>query len=85
VLQGSWTVFAATAVGVAFVTVAQAQTTGPIPVTGEQNGAIRCGVGGAKGRGRGEYEPTKHAPDSAPGIAIHGRNDARNPLVDCGR
>ena len=46
---------------VPFVTVAQAQTTGPIPVTGEQSGAIRCGVGGAKGRGRGECEPTKHA------------------------
>ena len=72
-MQGSWTVFAATAVGVAFVTVAQAQTTDPIPVTGEQSGAIRCGVGGAKGRGRGECEPTKHAPDSAPGKRDTGR------------
>jgi hypothetical protein len=34
---------------------------------GEQSGAIRCGVGGAKGGDRGECAPTKHAPDSAPG------------------
>src|SRR5450759_3449730 len=28
----------------------------------EQGGAIRCGAGGAKGGGRGECEPAKHAP-----------------------
>src|SRR5262249_28216785 len=35
--------------------------------TDEQSGAIRRGVGGAKGRDRGECGPTKHAPDSEPG------------------
>ena len=33
----------------------------------EQGGAIRCGAGGAKGGGRGECGPAKHAPDSVPG------------------
>jgi len=33
----------------------------------EQSGVIRRGVGGAKGRDRGECGPTKHAPDSEPG------------------
>ena len=32
-----------------------------------RDGAIRRGVGGAKGRDRGECAPTKHAPDSEPG------------------
>jgi hypothetical protein len=39
----------------------------------EQSGAIRRGVGGAKGRDRGEYEPTKHAPNSEPGKRDTGR------------
>src|SRR5437763_10734587 len=34
---------------------------------GEQGGAIRCGVGGAKGGDQGKCEPAKHAPDSEPG------------------
>src|ERR1700719_4843092 len=32
----------------------------------EQSGAIRCGVGGAKGGDQGECGPAAHAPDSAP-------------------
>src|SRR5664279_2182763 len=32
-----------------------------------EGGAIRCGVGGAKGGGQGECEPAKHGPDSEPG------------------
>src|SRR6516164_2490221 len=32
----------------------------------EQSGAIRRGVGGAKGRDRGECGPTKHVLDSVP-------------------
>ena len=39
----------------------------------EQSGAIRRGVGGAKGRDRGECAPTKHAPDSAPDKRDTGR------------
>src|SRR5712691_3105329 len=39
----------------------------------EQGGAIRCGAGGAKGRGQGECEPAKHALDTAPEIACHVR------------
>src|SRR5271157_2149415 len=31
---------------------------------GEQGGAIRCGVGGAKGRDQGECGSAKHAPGS---------------------
>src|ERR1700738_4843948 len=31
-----------------------------------KSGAIRCGVGGAKGRDQGKCGPTKHALDSAP-------------------
>src|SRR5262249_3056596 len=34
---------------------------------GEQGGAIRGGAGGAKGWGRGEGGPPKHAPDADPG------------------
>ena len=37
------------------------------------SGAIRCEVGGAKGRDRGECAPTKHAPDSEPGKRGTGR------------
>src|SRR6202023_2378088 len=40
---------------------------------GEQGRAICCGVGGAKGRGRGECAPSKHAPDTVPGSACHTR------------
>jgi hypothetical protein len=36
----------------------------------EQGGAIRCGVGGAKGRDQGECGPAKHVPDTAPGRRI---------------
>jgi hypothetical protein len=39
----------------------------------EQSGAIRRGVGGAKGRDRGECAPTKHAPDAEPGKRDTGR------------
>ena len=39
----------------------------------EQSGASRRGVGGAKGRDRGECAPTKHAPDSEPGTRDTGR------------
>src|SRR2546430_5562277 len=39
---------------------------------GEQSGAIRSGVGGAKGRDQGECRPTKHAPDSEPGKRVTG-------------
>src|SRR5665811_364964 len=38
----------------------------------EQGGAIRCGVGGAKGGGQGECEPAKHGPDSEPGNRVTG-------------
>src|SRR5215475_15128892 len=33
----------------------------------EQSRATGCGVGGAKGGGRGECEPAKHAPGAGPG------------------
>src|SRR5258705_5950162 len=33
----------------------------------EQGGAIRCGAGGAKGGGRGEGGPARHAPGAVPG------------------
>src|SRR6266508_3038407 len=33
----------------------------------EQSGLDRRGAGGAKGRGQGECEPAKHAPDAEPG------------------
>src|SRR5208283_565890 len=36
----------------------------------EQGGAIRCGAGGAKGGGRGECEPAKHAPGTEPGNRV---------------
>src|SRR6516164_7957348 len=38
----------------------------------EQSGAIRRGVGGAKGRDRGECEPAKHALGSVPGSRVTG-------------
>src|SRR5215471_17426555 len=38
----------------------------------EQNGAIRCGAGGAKGGGRGECEPAKHGPGTEPGNRVTG-------------
>src|SRR5450830_1439775 len=38
----------------------------------EQGGAIRCGAGGAKGGGRGECEPAKHAPGTVPGARVTG-------------
>ena len=38
----------------------------------EQGGAIRCGAGGAKGGGRGECEPAKHAPDAESGKRVTG-------------
>jgi len=37
------------------------------PDTRRKGGAIRSGVGGAKGRDQGECGPAKHAPDTAPG------------------
>src|SRR5713226_9126020 len=45
-------------------------------------GAIRCGVGGAKGRDQGECGPTKHALDSEPvkrvtGVGSHTANYRR--------
>ena len=39
----------------------------------EQSGAIRCGVGGAKGGDQGECGPTPHAPDSEPDKRDTGR------------
>ena len=36
----------------------------------EQSGLDRRGAGGAKGRGQGECEPAKHAPDSEPGKRV---------------
>src|SRR5258706_12673193 len=39
---------------------------------GERSGAIRGGVGGAKGRGRGECEPAKHVPGTEPGRRVTG-------------
>src|SRR5947208_1597178 len=39
---------------------------------GEQSGAIRRGVGGAKGGDQGECEPAKHALDSEPGSCVTG-------------
>src|SRR5258705_6856727 len=38
----------------------------------EQGGAIRCGAVGAKGGGRGECEPAKHAPGTVPGSLVTG-------------
>src|SRR2546425_10977268 len=38
----------------------------------EQSGLDRRGAGGAKGRGQGECEPAKHAPDSEPGKCVTG-------------
>jgi hypothetical protein len=47
-----------------------------------KSGAIRCGVGGAKGRDQGECGPTQHAPDSAlvkrvTGVGSHTANYCR--------
>src|SRR6202035_4552337 len=39
---------------------------------GEQGGAICCGTGGAKGRGRGKCEPAKHGPGTEPGRRVTG-------------
>ena len=39
---------------------------------GEQRGAIRCGVGGAKDGDQGECGPAKHALDSEPGSRVTG-------------
>src|SRR3954463_8684685 len=39
---------------------------------GEQSGAIRRGVGGAKGRDQGECGPAKHVPDAEPGKRVTG-------------
>jgi hypothetical protein len=38
----------------------------------EQSGLGRRGAGGAKGRGQGECEPAKHAPDAEPGKCVTG-------------
>src|ERR1700722_16182799 len=38
----------------------------------EQNGAIRCGAGGAKGGDQGECGPAKHVPDSEPHKRVTG-------------
>src|SRR6202035_3385337 len=38
----------------------------------EQGGAIRSGVGGAKGGGRGECEPAQHGPGTEPGNRVTG-------------
>src|SRR3989475_7750404 len=38
----------------------------------EQSGPDRSGAGGAKGRGQGEREPAKHAPESEPGKCVTG-------------
>src|SRR5271170_5397973 len=42
---------------------------------GEQGGAIRCGVGGAKGRDQGECGSAKHAPGSGTGKCVTGVTD----------
>ena len=39
---------------------------------GEQSGAIRRGVGGAKGGDRGKCAPAKHALDTEPGSRVTG-------------
>src|SRR5262245_53856223 len=39
---------------------------------GEQGGANRGGVGGAKAGGRGECEPAKHVPGTGPGKRVTG-------------
>ena len=41
-------------------------------VAGEQNGAIRCGAGGAKGGDQGECGPAKHVPDLEPHKRVTG-------------
>src|SRR5438067_9380349 len=38
----------------------------------EQSRATGCGVGGAKGGGRGECEPAKHVPGAEPGKRVTG-------------
>src|SRR5947209_1031933 len=54
----------------------------------EQSGLDRRGAGGAKGRGQGECEPAKHAPDAEPGKCVTGagahtasRNEKRFPVT----
>src|SRR5450830_1452798 len=47
----------------------------------EQGGAIRCGAGGAKGGGRGECEPAKHAPGTVPGARVTGAESLDQPLA----
>jgi hypothetical protein len=46
---------------------------------GEQGGAIRGGVGGAKGRGQGECRPAPHTLDSVPGHVCHRHRPACAP------
>src|SRR5262249_40920067 len=43
---------------------------------GEQSGAIRRGVGGAKGGDQGECEPAKHVPDAEPDERVTGAGAA---------
>src|SRR6202007_2833888 len=42
---------------------------------GEQSGAIRRGVGGAKGGDQGECEPAKHVPDPKPDKRVRGAGE----------
>src|SRR6266700_5625578 len=46
----------------------------------EQSRATGCGAGGAKGGGRGECEPAKHAPGAGPGKCVTGAGD---PQREC--
>jgi hypothetical protein len=49
----------------------------------EQSRATGCGVGGAKGGARGEYEPAKHAPGTEPGKRVSaGTHTARCIATD---
>src|ERR1700722_3180748 len=48
--------------------------------SGEQDGAIRCGVGGAKGSDQGECGSAKHAPGSVTGKCVAG---ARTLAASC--
>src|ERR1043166_8204000 len=45
----------------------------------EQSGTLRCGAGGAKGRGQGECAPAKHAPDSVPDQHVTSAGDRMRP------
>src|SRR4249919_3079513 len=55
----------------------------------EHGGAIRCGVGGAKGGGRGECEPAKHGPGTERGTVSQAlariRQAARSTFAEIGR